>query len=117
MDALEDASFDVVMSNQSFHYWDPPERVLDQIARVLKPSGVFCIGDDRRDLNWRGRLQVFLGRCLLSRRIGSSWARSVSGCLTPDEAAEILERSQLRGQWQIESRARTMLITSKRRGA
>jgi SAM-dependent methyltransferase len=101
------------MSNQSFHYWDPPERVLDEVARVLKPSGVFCIRDDRRDLNWRGKLEVFLGRCFLSRRIGSSWARSVSGCLTPDEAAAILDRSQLRGRWQMACTPRTMLITSR----
>jgi len=112
---LDDGSFDAVLSNQSLHYWDPPERVLNQIARVLKPTGVFCIGDDRRDLNWLGKLQVLLGRCVLSRRIGSSWAHSLTGCLTPVEAADALERSELRGRWQITKRSRSMLITSKPR--
>jgi SAM-dependent methyltransferase len=115
MNGLVDGSFDVVMSNQSLHYWDPPERVLDQIARVLKPSGVFCIGDDRRDMRLRGKLEVLIGRCFLSRRIGASWARSVSGCLTPAEAADALERSGLRARWQIAVRPRSMLITSKPR--
>ena len=111
MDGIDDATFDVVMSNQSFHYWDAPEGVLDQIARVLKPSGVFCIRDDRRDLNLLGKAQVLLGRCFLSRRIGSSWARSVSGCFTPDEAEAILERSQLRGRWEMTCTPRTLLVT------
>lgn len=116
LNGLADGSFDVVMSNQSLHYWEPPECVLNQIARVLKPAGVFCIGDDRRDLNWRGKLEVLLGRFFLSRRIGSSWARSLSGCLTPAEAADALERSGLRDRWQIAIRPRSMLITSKPRG-
>jgi SAM-dependent methyltransferase len=113
MSEFADRSFDVVMSNQSFHYWEKPESVLDQIARVLKPSGVFCIGDDRRDMQWRGRLQVFLGRCFLSGRIGASWARSVSGSLTLAEAADAFERSGLRNRWQIAIHPRSMLITSK----
>lgn len=113
MSDFADRSFDVVISNQSLHYWEKPESVLDQIARVLKPSGVFCIGDDRRDMQWRGRLQVLLGRCFLSGRIGASWARSVSGSLTMTEAADAFERSGLRNRWQMAIRPRSMLITSK----
>jgi SAM-dependent methyltransferase len=115
LNGLADGSFDIVLSNQSLHYWEPPERVFNQIARVLKPSGVFCIGDDRRDLNWRGKLEVLLGRCLHSRLIGSSWVRSLSGCLTPTEAADALERSDLRDRWRIAIHPRTMLITSNSR--
>lgn len=115
MKGLADNSFDAVFSYQSLHYWDPPERTLNQIARVLKPSGVFCIGDDRRDMNWRGKLQMLLGRCFLSRRIGTVWAQSVSGCLTASEAADALQRSELRDRWQIAIEPRSMRITSKPR--
>jgi SAM-dependent methyltransferase len=113
MHELADDSFDAVFSNQSLHYWDSPERVFNQIARVLKPSGVFCIGDDRRDMNWQGKLQVMVGRCILSRRIGASWERSLLGCLTPAEVGVVLERSELHDRWHITTRSRTMLITSK----
>jgi SAM-dependent methyltransferase len=113
LNGLADRTFDVVCSYQSLHYWDPPERALDQIARVLKPSGVFCIGDDRRDMNLWGKLQVRLLRMFISERVGSAWARSVSGCLTPLEAAEILQRSALCDRWQMAVSARAMLITSK----
>jgi ubiquinone/menaquinone biosynthesis C-methylase UbiE len=113
MKGFTDSSFDAVVSFQSLHYWDPPERALDEIARVLKPSGVVCIGDDRRDMKWQGKLQVLLGRFLLSRRIGSVWARSVVGCLTPAEAVDALQRSGLRDRWEMAIRPRAMLITSK----
>jgi ubiquinone/menaquinone biosynthesis C-methylase UbiE len=113
MKGFTDSSFDAVFSFQSLHYWDPPERALDEIARVLKPSGVVCIGDDRRDMQWQGKLQVLLGRFLLSRRIGTVWARSVVGCLTPPEAVDALQRSGLRDRWQMAIRPRSMLITSK----
>jgi SAM-dependent methyltransferase len=115
MKPLADSSFDVVFSFQSLHYWDPPERAFDEIARVLKPDGLFCIEEDRRDMNWRGKLQVLLWRCFLSRRVGNVWARSVSGCFTPSEVADMLERSRLRDRWQIAIRPRSMLITSKPR--
>ena len=38
---FEDNSFDVVTAVQCFHYFDP-ERVADEIYRVLKPGGLFC---------------------------------------------------------------------------
>ncbi len=107
-----DGQFDVVVSNQSLHYWDPPERVFDEIARVLRPGGVFCIGDDRRDLTWRGRFEVFWARIFLSRRIGASWGHSLAGSLTPAETAAALDRSKLRGRGHIDVYPRKMLITS-----
>jgi ubiquinone/menaquinone biosynthesis C-methylase UbiE len=113
MSGFADASFDAIMSNQSLHYWHPPECVFDQIARVLKPRGIFCIADDRRDLNWQGTLEVLVGRFIHSRRIGSSWARSLLGCFTPSEVTDALERSALRDRWQMTVRPRSMLITSK----
>jgi ubiquinone/menaquinone biosynthesis C-methylase UbiE len=115
MSQFADDSFDVVFSFQSLHYWDSPERAFDEIARVLKPTGSFCIGDDRRDMNWRGRLIVLIGRQFLSRRVGNVWARSISGCLTSTEAANALQRSKLRDRWQMAIRPRAMLITSKPR--
>ena len=38
-------SFDVVYCNDSFHHYPAPENVLGEIHRVLKPGGVFLMGD------------------------------------------------------------------------
>lgn len=115
MKGFKDESFDVVFSHQSLHYWDAPERALNEISRVLKPSGIFCIGDDRRDMNWRGKLVMRVGRLFVSRRIGAVWGRAVFGCFTPSEAMDLLQRTALRDRWQIALSPRSMLITSKPR--
>jgi ubiquinone/menaquinone biosynthesis C-methylase UbiE len=46
-DALpfDDASFDAVVTRLSFHHFIEPQKVLAEIYRVLKPSGIFAIAD------------------------------------------------------------------------
>ena len=46
-----DSSFDVVFSNGSLHEWEEPIKVFHEINRVLRPEGLFCITDMRRDVN------------------------------------------------------------------
>ncbi len=50
---VPDASVDVVMAHSILHLLDNPERVINQIYRMLKPGGYFvsstvCIGDDSK---------------------------------------------------------------------
>lgn len=113
LERFADQSFDLVISNQSLHYWPEPSVVFNEIARVLRPEGGFCISDDRRDLSWLGRLQVVLGRRALSTRIGASWRRSLDGCFSSSEVADMLQRSALRDRWTMSLRPRGMLITSR----
>lgn len=42
---FDDEFFDLVYCNDSFHHYPKPEKVLDEVSRVLKPGGVFFLGD------------------------------------------------------------------------
>ncbi len=105
-----DRSFGAVISNQSLHYWQPPKLVFDEISRVLKPGGAFCIGDDRRDLTLVARLTVSIGKWILSRAVRKSWIDSINGCYTAEEVANLMEDSALRGQWELLIKSRMMYI-------
>lgn len=38
-------SFDVVVCNDSFHHYPSPDKVLEEVSRVLKKEGLLIIGD------------------------------------------------------------------------
>jgi len=40
-----DQSADVVLSSLSFHHWRSQTKGLQEIARVLRPGGLFCLAD------------------------------------------------------------------------
>lgn len=42
---FSDGSFDVVYCNDSFHHYPPPQNVLREVHRVMKPGGTFLMGD------------------------------------------------------------------------
>jgi ubiquinone/menaquinone biosynthesis C-methylase UbiE len=46
-----DESFDAIFSNGSLHEWEKPVRCFNEIQRLLKPGGLFCICDMRRDVS------------------------------------------------------------------
>jgi ubiquinone/menaquinone biosynthesis C-methylase UbiE len=42
---LPDESADIVLSSISFHHWADQEKGLQEVARVLRPEGLFCLAD------------------------------------------------------------------------
>jgi len=54
-----DASYDVVVSNQVFEHVADPPPALDEIARVLKPGGVFLALFPTRDVWFEGHVGLY----------------------------------------------------------
>ncbi len=90
---FEDESFDAVFANGGLHEWGDPIAVFDEIARVLKPAGRYCITDLRRDAS---RLLVGTMRLFIrGKAMRDGLLSSVHAAYTPEEAAELAARSNL----------------------
>ncbi len=42
---LPDASADIIVSSLSFHHWADQQKGIYEIARILRPNGLFCLAD------------------------------------------------------------------------
>jgi SAM-dependent methyltransferase len=88
-----DATFDGVFTNGSLHEWQNPTQVMNEIARVLKPTGRYFISDLRRDMNPMLRWLMWLGCQPNAMRPGLT--TSLNASYTPRELKEIVGASQL----------------------
>ena len=86
-----DGSFDCVVSNGSLHQWETPRRVFDEIWRVLRPGGQFCITDLRRDTAvWKQGLLFLFAR---PKPLRAELRASLTAAYTVPEVAAILRQT------------------------
>ena len=98
-DALEmlfdDEMFDAVFTNGSLHEWANPVKVFDEIHRVLKPGGKYCISDLRRDMN--PLVKWFMKAVTKPKEIRPGLTSSLKAAYTVPELNAILRESRLQG--------------------
>lgn len=93
-----DGVFDLVVCNSVLHHLEHPERVLAEMARVLRPAGAFLLRDLRRPsrlvfpwhVRWHGR--HYTGRMYALFRA------SVRAAYTEEELQELIARTALAAQ-------------------
>ena len=91
---FEDSSFDAVISNGSLHEWEDPKRVFNEIYRVLRHGGRYCVTDLRRDVGWLKRSIVYHSTNPKEMRPGL--LSSLNASYTEGEILEILSGSSLK---------------------
>jgi ubiquinone/menaquinone biosynthesis C-methylase UbiE len=91
---FDSESFDAVFSNGSMHEWVEPLKVFHEINRVLKPGGVFCISDMRRDVNTL--LKWLIYSMAKPREIKPGFITSLNASYTVEEMRALLDRSDLK---------------------
>lgn len=102
MVTLEDDRYDMVISRDSLHHWDEPERVFKEIERVLKPKGKVYIHDSRRDLGLGAKFIVNVLGILFAGEMLKYWKSSIAASYTPTEIEEMLHQIQI-VDWTVES--------------
>lgn len=55
-----DGRFQAVVCSDSFHHYPEPDRVLEEVRRVLQPGGVFLLGDTTAPAALRGVTNLLL---------------------------------------------------------
>lgn len=90
---FDDESFDGVISNGSMHEWESPIAVFNEMYRVLRPGGRYCITDLRRDVGRLKRSMVYHTTQPKAMRPGL--ITSLNAAYTTYEIAELLRNSAL----------------------
>ena len=86
-------TFDAVFSNGSLHEWEDPLRVFNEIERVLKPGGIFCIADMRRDVN--PFVKWFIYFSTKPKEIRPGFITSINASYTTEELLLLFNQSNL----------------------
>jgi ubiquinone/menaquinone biosynthesis C-methylase UbiE len=93
--SFEDNIFDAVFTNGSLHEWSQPNRVFDEVYRVLKPTGRYLISDLRRDMN--PFVKWIMRTVTKPKEIRPGLVSSINASYTPEEIRSILRNSSLSG--------------------
>jgi ubiquinone/menaquinone biosynthesis C-methylase UbiE len=88
-----DASFDAVLANGGLHEWADPLAVFDEIARVLRPGGRYCVTDLRRDMN--SALKALLWIATGTRGMRTGLLSSIRAAYLPSEVRALVASSAL----------------------
>lgn len=108
-----DNTFDVVIGNGTLHHWENPINVFNEIFRVLKPEGVFCISDGRRDISLGAKAIFHTVKWFVPKFMRIGWKTSISAGYTPEELMEILDQSDLQGKYELKADLFDVLIYNK----
>ena len=108
---FEDAFFDAVFSNGSLHEWARPDEIINEIGRVLKPGGRYCITDMKRNMS--PFVKSFLWIMAKPRHIRPYLVSSINAAYTKGEIEELLSGTKLSG-WQIDENPIGLTISGRK---
>lgn len=92
---FKDNSFDSVISNGSLHEWENPICAFNEVYRVLRNGGRYCITDLRRDVHPLKKAMVYFSTRPKEMRPGL--ISSLNAAYTLSEITELLRHSALSG--------------------
>jgi len=106
-----DEYFDAVFSNGSLHEWAQPEAVLNEMNRVLKPGGRYCISDLKRDMS--PIIKWFLWFMTRPKEIRPGLITSINASYIFSEAEALLAATKLKG-WRVKKNPLGIVISGQK---
>ncbi|MDD1778936.1 MAG: class I SAM-dependent methyltransferase [Candidatus Helarchaeota archaeon] len=91
---FEDNMFDGVFTNGSLHEWADPIKVFNEIFRVLKLGGKYCISDLRRDIN--PLIKWFMRSTTKPIEMSDGLIASINASYTISELHKLLQNTKLK---------------------
>ena len=91
---FSDNTFGGVFTNGSLHEWSQPDKIFNEIYRVLKPQGIYFISDLRRDMNFF--IKWFMKAVTKPVEIRPGLITSMNASYTPKEVQSILNNTALK---------------------
>ncbi|HVP93210.1 MAG TPA: methyltransferase domain-containing protein [Acidobacteriota bacterium] len=91
---FENDFFDGVFSNGSLHEWSQPERVFDEVFRVLKSGGTYFISDMRRNMS--PFMKWFMKLVTKPKEMQPGLKSSINASYTVEEIKSILATTSLK---------------------
>jgi len=90
---FDDGYFDAVFTTGSMHEWSNPVTVFNEIERVLKPNGIFYIGDLKRNTS---PLIAFMMGMKAKKVMKEGLRSSIDAAYTKAELIALLQQSNLK---------------------
>lgn len=91
---FQNETFDAAFTNGSLHEWEDPTKVFNEIYRILKPNGRYCITDMRRDVNPLIKWAIYFST--KPKEIRPGFLTSLNASYTVDEIKNLLNNSLLK---------------------
>ena len=108
---FDDNMFDGVFTNGSLHEWSKPTKVLNEVYRVLRGGGKYCISDLRRDMN--PLVRWFMKLVTKPKEMRPGLISSINAAYTVEEIGSILGQSNLVG-YKVRSQTMGLIITGEK---
>jgi ubiquinone/menaquinone biosynthesis C-methylase UbiE len=108
---FDDEHFDAVFSNGSLHEWANPEEILNEITRVLKPGGRYCISDLKRDMNFI--VKRFLWFMTRPKEIRPGLITSINASYVIGEVEALFARTKLQG-WYVSKNPLGLVVSGQK---
>ncbi len=112
MKGIPDGKYDLVISRESLHHWNDPEKGFREISRVLKQDGKLYIEDHRRDIGIFGKCIVNILGPLMAGKMAKYWKSSINAGYTPEELIKMISGIS-RKNWTVNSDILSLSVEAK----